>query len=62
MHIDAVDILRPVSRCGRGLPGVRAGTKTAAPPLEDHFTLEIVDRKHGPVLPDGEEGELVFTS
>lgn len=29
---------------------------------EDHFFPEIVDRNTGEVLPDGEEGELVFTT
>ena len=29
---------------------------------EDHFYPEIVDSETGAVLPDGEEGELVFTS
>jgi len=29
---------------------------------EDHFYPEIIDPETGAVLPDGEEGELVFTS
>ena len=29
---------------------------------EDHFTAEIIDPDTGEVLPDGTEGELVFTS
>ncbi|MDD2534582.1 MAG: phenylacetate--CoA ligase [Eubacteriales bacterium] len=29
---------------------------------EDHFYPEIIDSKTGEVLPDGEEGELVFTT
>src|SRR6202000_1746749 len=29
---------------------------------EDHFLPEIVDPETGEPLPDGEEGELVFTS
>ena len=29
---------------------------------EDHFYPEVVDPETGAVLPDGEEGELVFTS
>ena len=29
---------------------------------EDHFYAEIIDPVTGEVLPDGEEGELVFTS
>jgi len=30
--------------------------------FEDHFLMEIVDPKTGEVLPDGVEGELVFTT
>ena len=29
---------------------------------EDHFIAEIIDPATGEVLPDGEKGELVFTS
>jgi phenylacetate-CoA ligase len=29
---------------------------------EDHFLVEVIDAKTGENLPDGEEGELVFTS
>lgn len=29
---------------------------------EDHFIAEVIDPKTGEVLPDGEKGELVFTS
>ena len=29
---------------------------------EDHFLVEVIDPDTGEVLPDGEEGELVFTS
>ena len=29
---------------------------------EDHFYPEIIDPDTGAVLPDGEEGELVFTT
>lgn len=29
---------------------------------EDHFLVEVVDPRTGEVMPDGEEGELVFTS
>ncbi|MCW3488707.1 phenylacetate--CoA ligase family protein [Dethiobacter alkaliphilus] len=29
---------------------------------EDHFLVEVIDPETGEVLPDGEEGELVFTS
>ena len=29
---------------------------------EDHFIAEVINPKTGEVLPDGEKGELVFTS
>ncbi len=29
---------------------------------EDHFYPEVIDPVSGKVLPDGEKGELVFTS
>src|SRR5690625_7224850 len=46
-------------------PGVAcesALTKYVPTIWEDHFYPEIVDPFTGEVLPDGEEGELVFTS
>ena len=41
--------------------GVRR-TKDGLHIWEDHFYPEVVDPFTGEVLPDGEEGELVFTS
>ncbi len=29
---------------------------------EDHFLVEVIDPETGKPLPDGEEGELVFTT
>jgi len=38
------------------------GDKGRAAHLEDHFYPEIIDPASGKVLPDGERGELVFTT
>ena len=46
-------------------PGVaqECGVEKDGPTIwEDHFYPEIIDPETGRVLPDGEEGELVFTS
>jgi phenylacetate-CoA ligase len=48
--------------CG---PGVAAECPTARDGLhvqEDHFLVEVVDPNTGAVLPEGAEGELVFTT
>lgn len=61
--IDAVDIYGLSEVIG---PGVAQEFVTAKDGLldvwEDHFLPEVVDPLTGGVLPDGEEGELVFTS
>jgi phenylacetate-CoA ligase len=46
-------------------PGVSAECREARDGLhvhEDHFLVEVVDPDTGAPLPDGEEGELVFTT
>ena len=46
-------------------PGVAsecAETKDGPVIWEDHFYAEVIDPETGAVLPDGSEGELVFTS
>jgi len=46
-------------------PGVAAECREAKDGLhvhEDHFLVEVVDPETGATLPDGEEGELVFTT
>ena len=44
-----------------GLAGV-GETQDGLHIWEDHFFPEVIDPVTGEVLPDGEEGELVFTS
>ena len=47
---------------GPGVAQECVESKDGATIWEDHFYPEIIDPATGEVLPDGEEGELVFTS
>ncbi|MBA2698671.1 MAG: phenylacetate--CoA ligase [Nocardioidaceae bacterium] len=60
MH--AVDIYGLSEVMGPGVAQECVETKDGLHVWEDHFYPEIVDPVSGEVLPDGEEGELVFTS
>jgi phenylacetate-CoA ligase len=60
--IDAVDIYGLSEVIGPGVAQECVETKDGPTIWEDHFYPEIVDPKTGAVLPDGAEGELVFTS
>lgn len=60
--IDAVDIYGLSEVMGPGVAQEYAATKDGPTIWEDHFYPEIVDPETGDVLPDGAEGELVFTS
>jgi len=60
--IDACDIYGLSEVMGPGVAQEFALTKDGPTVWEDHFVAEIVDPQTGRVLPDGEEGELVFTS
>ncbi|MEU0371293.1 phenylacetate--CoA ligase PaaK [Streptomyces sp. NPDC006283] len=60
--IDAVDIYGLSEVMGPGVAQECVDTKDGLHIWEDHFLPEIVDPFTGEVLPDGEEGELVFTS
>jgi len=62
MGIDAVDIYGLSEVIGPGVASECAETKDGPTIWEDHFYPEIVDPETGTVLPDGEFGELVFTS
>jgi phenylacetate-CoA ligase len=61
-HIDAVDIYGLTEVMGPGVACECIETKDGPVIWEDHFYPEIVDPETGEVLPDGQEGELVFTS
>ncbi|MFJ2742345.1 phenylacetate--CoA ligase PaaK [Streptomyces sp. NPDC087440] len=60
--IDAVDIYGLSEVIGPGVAQECVETKDGLHIWEDHFYPEIVDPITGEVLPEGEEGELVFTS
>ena len=60
--IDAVDIYGLSEVMGPGVAMECAETKDGPTIWEDHFYPEIVDPVTGAPLPDGELGELVFTS
>ncbi|MER6103307.1 phenylacetate--CoA ligase PaaK [Streptomyces sp. NPDC001832] len=60
--IDAVDIYGLSEVMGPGVAQECVETKDGLHIWEDHFYPEVVDPLTGDVLPDGEEGELVFTS
>jgi phenylacetate-CoA ligase len=60
--INAVDIYGLSEVMGPGVAQECVETKDGPTIWEDHFYPEIVDPETGAVLPDGEEGELVFTS
>ncbi|HJV25408.1 MAG TPA: phenylacetate--CoA ligase PaaK [Aromatoleum sp.] len=60
--IDAVDIYGLSEVMGPGVASECVETKDGPVIWEDHFYPEIVDPRTGEVLPDGSEGELVFTS
>jgi phenylacetate-CoA ligase len=60
--IDAVDIYGLSEVMGPGVANECIETKDGPVIWEDHFYPEIIDPDTGEVLPDGEEGELVFTT
>lgn len=61
LHIDAYDIYGLSEVIG---PGVSAecSAKNGLHVFEDHFYVEIIDPDTGEVLPEGERGEIVYTS
>lgn len=60
--IDAVDIYGLSEVMGPGVAQECVETKDGPHIWEDHFYPEVIDPVTGEVLPDGQEGELVFTS
>ena len=62
LGIDAVDIYGLSEVMGPGVAQECVETKDGLHIWEDHFYPEVIDPVTGEVLPDGEEGELVFTS
>ena len=60
--IKAVDIYGLSEVMGPGISQEAVETQDGLHVWEDHFYPEVIDPVTGEVLPDGEEGELVFTS
>ena len=61
-RIDACDIYGLSEVMGPGVAQEFVRTRQGPTIWEDHFLAEIVDPASGQVMPDGEQGELVFTS
>ena len=60
--LDAVDIYGLSEVMGPGVASECVESKDGPVVWEDHFLPEIIDPLTGAVLPDGSDGELVFTS
>lgn len=61
-NLTAVDIYGLSEVMGPGVSQESGETQDGLHIWEDHFYPEVIDPITGEVLPDGEEGELVFTS
>jgi phenylacetate-CoA ligase len=62
LSLEAIDLYGLSEVIGPGVAQECIETKDGLTVWEDHFYPEIVDPASGKVLPDGERGELVFTS
>jgi len=62
LGIDAIDIYGLTEVMGPGVACECIESKDGPVIWEDHFYPEIIDPDTGEVLPDGSDGELVFTS
>ncbi|GAT72395.1 phenylacetate-CoA ligase [Microbacterium sp. HM58-2] len=62
LGIEALDIYGLSEVMGPGVGNECVETKDGPHLWEDHFLPEVIDGDTGAVLPDGELGELVFTS
>ena len=60
--IDAIDTYGLSELIGPGMANECIESKDGPHIFEDHFYPEIIDPETGRALPDGEQGELVFTS
>jgi len=61
-NLDALNVYGLSEVIGPGVAQEYAPDKDGLTIWEDHFIPEIIDPETGEILPDGEEGELVFTS
>jgi len=62
LSLDAIDIYGLSEMIGPGVAQECVETKDGLTVWEDHFYPEVIDPQSGAVLPEGEKGELVFTS
>ncbi len=62
LNLDAIDIYGLSEVMGPGVAQECIETKDGLTIWEDHFYPEVIDPETGQALPDGERGELVFTS
>ena len=62
LDIDALDIYGLSEIMGPGVGNECIESKDGPHIWEDHFRPEIIDSETGAVLPDGSQGELVFTT
>jgi phenylacetate-CoA ligase len=62
LALDAIDIYGLSEVMGPGVAQECAETKDGLTIWEDHFFPEVIDPESGKPLPDGEQGELVFTT
>ncbi|HYY62741.1 MAG TPA: phenylacetate--CoA ligase PaaK [Burkholderiales bacterium] len=62
LAIDALDLYGLSEVIGPGVAQECLETKDGLTLWEDHFYPEVIDPQSGAPLPDGEKGELVFTS
>ena len=62
LDMHAVDIYGLSEVMGPGVANECIETKDGLHVWEDHFYPEVIEPETGEVLPDGAEGELVFTS
>jgi phenylacetate-CoA ligase len=62
LDMHAVDIYGLSEVMGPGVANECVETKDGLHVWEDHFYPEVIDPLSGKVLPDGDKGELVFTS
>ena len=62
LDMDAIDIYGLSEIIGPGVAQECVETKDGLTIWEDHFYPEIIDPQTGEVMPEGEKGELVFTT
>ncbi|HVC12245.1 MAG TPA: phenylacetate--CoA ligase, partial [Burkholderiales bacterium] len=62
LELQAIDIYGLSEVIGPGVAQECVETKDGLTIWEDHFYPEVIDPESGKVLPEGDKGELVFTS